>query len=389
MVILIISIVTSGFVALFVNYLLQSRVNTTETRVLAIEEALDRYLRINGRYPCAAPLGAADINDEYGYELGDIILGTTCLTAAQSMATTTVNGTAGNSVRIGAVPTRTIGLPDDHQVDGWGRKFTYAVTEILATDGSFDRNGGAITVIDSQDNNVTNPAGSSHLVVISHGPDGSGGILPGSGVDSPCIVGEDDTENCDGDATFRTTLLRSTVSGIATHFDDYTFVKSISRTGDIVPDGAVVPFNLNVCPAGWDTYDPAFGREVIVATYDTADPPVAQNFDETYTVAEHGRAGVSDWTVNDGTLENADTGGFAYWVVDETETTEQPLTVFLANDPNNAAAAFSQDALEYNAPLGGSLLAATGADDELFRNNRQPYVSLLYCCRNRGGGNCP
>src|SRR5690606_31304199 len=61
-------------------------------------------------------------------------------------------------VRIGAVPTRALGLPDSAAADKFGSRIVYAVTEALTDAGNFGSSNGAITVRDMSDTNILTDA---------------------------------------------------------------------------------------------------------------------------------------------------------------------------------------------------------------------------------------
>ena len=86
------------------------------------------------------------------------------------------------------MPVRTLGLPDEFQFDGWGRKFAYAVWTPLtakatstSSPAGFINYGispscGAITVENAGHGNRSTAAA---YALISYGPDGHGGYLKG------------------------------------------------------------------------------------------------------------------------------------------------------------------------------------------------------------------
>lgn len=273
---LAIVMVISGFLisllgSALVSYTKKNKIKTTEFRMEKIEEALEQYLNINGRYPCAASrfLGPDDTNFAEQQT-------TNCRGGPVLAGTVRVPGQLGssplNSVRIGAVPTRTLNLPDEFIVDAWGNKFTYAVTETQATivpldpNQSYAADGGRIAVRDGVSNTVVFPANSAHYVIISHGITGNGAYPLGAATTPSVVCGAAaDSLNCnDASSIFRTTLVNSDV-GNASFFDDYVRFKGQTAPVITVPVGAVVAFNLSSCPTseGWVDYTPAQGRFVI------------------------------------------------------------------------------------------------------------------------------
>lgn len=234
-------------------YMKKNQIITTEFRMEKIRDALSQYLSVNGHYPCAASrfLGPNDV------QFGRMVTAT-CNSGTHS-------GTAkSGGVRIGAVPTRTLNLPDEFVADAWGHKFTYAVTEDQATNLQYAADGGAISVIDGAGNSLVTPAGTAHYVIISHGRTGDGSFPLGSATLAtvPCPGSSVDRENCDDDATFRSTLVNSDAN-LANFYDDYAYFQGQIAPVFTIPPGAVMAFNLGACPDGWTPYTKAEGRFVV------------------------------------------------------------------------------------------------------------------------------
>jgi len=265
--------------ALLLTYIKKVQISTTERRIAAIDEALELFLSLNGRYPCAAPLNAPIDSANFGREVSASQCNTEAAVAGE---TTRVSG-----VRIGAVPVRTINLPDDFIADAWSGRFTYAVTERLATPGSYDRDEGAISVVDRNNNSVITPEGSGHYVVVSHGANNSGATALGGGGVTPCTAGTLEAENCNGTATFRRTMLAGTANN-AEFYDDMISVRASTSYGNQVPAGAVVAFDLAACPEGWVPYRDADDRVIFGAGFGAGAP---------YAVGDTG--GKNEWRLNE------------------------------------------------------------------------------------------
>lgn len=354
-VLLILGLLSYFSSTLFLTYFKKLTLQETESKITEIVAAINEFVEINGRYPCVAQPFLLTNNANFGFEIGADGVND-CTTAPNA------NGTLQNGgVRIGAVPIRTIGLPDDYSYDAWGNRFTYAVTENLATIANFDRNGGVITVIDSGGNaSVSPPPGNtSHYVVISHGEDGSGAIPAEAVARSACPgAGQLDGENCDNDATFRSTILRSYNNGV-NYFDDYIHVQSLSRQGNWYPEGSVVPFNRNTCPVGWLPFNALIGRTIIGTGNYTANEGPAPT-----------------WFVNEN-FNLGDAGGFSdFGLIESEEVVETDVLIYFDADPTVATVN----------EVDNALIDPANPD---VHDNRDPYVALLYCCRDMGGGICP
>lgn len=271
-IVLIISGVMLSFMATaLLSYMKRAQVQKTQARIERVKEALERYVDVNGNYPCAAPrtLGPTDTN--FGRAIASGPPGPRCNSAPN-------NGTSRNGgVRIGAVPVRDLNLPDEFIADAWGHKFTYAVTEDLATPGSYVADGGRIIIRDTAGNSVVFPANTAHYIVVGHGRSGDGSY-PVTASNSPSVPcgGALDSENCDNDRVFLSTLVNSDRQN-ATFYDDYIEFQGQTVPVFGIPAGSVVAFNLPACPDGWSEFEdetqpissparfPARGRFVVGA----------------------------------------------------------------------------------------------------------------------------
>lgn len=264
-VLLIGGLILSSISAMLVVYVKKSNLSLTRERLLTIDEALQDYLSLNGRYPCPASLSSAPDTPTYGFEQAT--------PAGLCETSPVVSGRNGRNVRLGAVPVRSLGLPDDFIADAWAVRFTYAVTEALAESGTYDSSEGAISVVDSADNHIAiDPTlatghadrdGTAHYVIVSHGENELGGTPEGGGSALPCpAAGTQENENCDNDATFRSSIRLSSATG-SSYFDDVVDYRTITSLGVTMPAGAVMPFDLLACPDGWTPFVQARGRFIV------------------------------------------------------------------------------------------------------------------------------
>lgn len=263
MVVLLIGGILLSFLgAALLAYMSKNRVVTTEHRIEAIHEALSQFLSVNRRYPCpASRVQGPALPPPPGDPAFGIEVTANCNTGA--FVGTVRTPSAIPVIRIGSVPTRTLNLPDEFMLDGWGRRFTYAVTERLATSLQYTADGGLIRLIDGAGNTIGNPPNRAHFVVISHGESGEGGYTLDGNLSVPCPGATTlDGANCDDNPVFRSTLVSSDDYG-SNFFDDYVYFKGQTAPNLAIPAGAVVPFELATCPAGWTPYPLAEGRFVI------------------------------------------------------------------------------------------------------------------------------
>ena len=97
----------------------------------------------------------------------------------------------------GAVPVKTLGLPDEFQVDGWGRKFAYAVWTPMTGVGAFitygiAQNCGGITVKTPA---ISTAAKRPITPSSTYGPDGYGGYTQSGTVYSTATTNADEQTN--------------------------------------------------------------------------------------------------------------------------------------------------------------------------------------------------
>ena len=95
------------------------------------------------------------------------------------------------------MPVRTLGLPDEFQVDGWGRKFAYAVWTPMTGVGSFITYGvalncGGITVKNA---GGVNRSKAAVYALIAYGPDGYGGYTQSGTLYSTTTTNADEETN--------------------------------------------------------------------------------------------------------------------------------------------------------------------------------------------------
>lgn len=354
---MILALVLGSAATLLINYTRATQQNETERRLDVVNEALQLFLDLNGRLPCVADPAAGIDTATFGFEVN-----ADCSAAAVSGGQIQAVGRGGRQVRIGSIPVRTLNIPDEYIADSWGRRFTYAVTEVLATDGTFIQEDGGISIEDTVGNTLTplGGAGTAHYVVVSHGAEGAGAYDIGgivSGIACPADGATFDEENCDGNATFISTLLTATADN-ASFYDDMLIYAANSNSQDEIPTGTVMAFNLGACPSGWIPFTQVGGVDVVGRSI-----VGAGNYSETEDDLPK-----NTWDVNE-TFNVGSTGGFSEWRVDTDESIAQTTTIYLNDDPTDVGLPFSVDVMELR------------VGDPVPQENRPPYVALLYCQR--------
>lgn len=206
-VLLIIGTVLSGGVVVTAAMLTRMQTSETEHKLATIEEAILHYRRAFNRLPCPGDITIAPDAANFGMEAPDIGTCTGGTPAANF-------GPASTTVVAGGLPTVALQLEDDYAVDGWGRKFLYAVDTQFTSADAFDDipitdvTTGAIVVNDTNDDPRTS-AGA--YVVVSFGPDKHGGFgrLGGAQRFDGDTTNTHQLENCDCDADAAATAFDS------------------------------------------------------------------------------------------------------------------------------------------------------------------------------------
>jgi type II secretory pathway pseudopilin PulG len=241
--IIILGLLLLPMAKLYDIYRIKEVLTRSDGNIQVIQSALQKYALRNGRYPIPAQRDLAPDDAGFGQEYagaigacggGDVV---PCRTAG-------FNAT-NDDILIGDVPFATLGLPQMYITDGYGNKFTYAVTENQTVDpptpGIFD-DKGSIRVVDDADGDTNGTNGDIHFVVLSHGEDGKGAFSLEGVLIQACAGAGADIENCDNDGEFNNNFAfidndtpygrLSVAAAGANYYDDYLRF-SISASGDI------------------------------------------------------------------------------------------------------------------------------------------------------------
>lgn len=161
-----------------------------------IETALMDFVAREGRYPCPASLilapdETAGDGTVYGRE------GPSNCNAGLYNGTYRAVGTGGANVRIGAIPVRSLNLPDSKMVDGYGKRYIYAITEDMASPGTDVQNDmGAISIENQNGDAISDSPGQIVYALISPGTDERGAYDVQGNLLQPCQNGTDAWNNC-------------------------------------------------------------------------------------------------------------------------------------------------------------------------------------------------
>ncbi len=214
----------------------ENEIANVKERLDKIQAAIDTFYSQNGYIPCAARIDDAPATANFG-------IATDC-SAAFVVGTTEIAGATSNEdLRIGAVPTRTLNLPDDFMYDSWNTRIAYvSVKQLSQTSALYTAytslQPDIIRIEDASGNRIhqANSATYSNVVaytVISFGPNNKGAVNY-LGTINPIVACSDgrDVENCDNDIIFVDALYDSSVSG---YFDDFVRWKTKQQ---IIRDGS-------------------------------------------------------------------------------------------------------------------------------------------------------
>ena len=200
----------NGGIQLYKRYQGAHKADLTAENIILVETALKEFMERRGRLPCPALMTAPLDDAQFGIE--------------NCAGTPSSTGRAGRVVRTGTVPVRTLNLPDNAMTDGWGRRFTYAVTEAMTAAGaSAQSDMGAITLVDSSGNSVTATMGGAYYALLSAGEDQRGAYDSEGRLLEACDASSMAGQNCDGDASFVMTSQRSDADG-NTYTQTYSYM---------------------------------------------------------------------------------------------------------------------------------------------------------------------
>lgn len=232
--ILVLGFLISGFLVLQQKQVHLENMDITADRKAAIDTALNTFIAREGRLPCPASMTADLDTAAFGREVANCDTGLYAMTTAEAtaiadgrvvMGVSSSDGVNGMRVQSGAIPVRTLNLPDEYIIDAEDKRFTYAVTGNFAVAGAnFDTGLGDITLQDQNGNEIGSSAGNVIYALIAPGKS-TRGAYAFNGVElDPCGTGGAAAANCDwgNDATFVDSLYKAQDVG------DNSFTQTVS-----------------------------------------------------------------------------------------------------------------------------------------------------------------
>jgi len=184
-VLVITGILMSGFLQYYSVMQQKKQYDITKQRLRDVRTALTLYVITHGNLPCpASPSG--------DYSADQCAKGTNPMPGIEryNIDSSHSSPDAQKDVWTGILPMKELRFDLEQIQDGWGNKFTYAVSRRLTLPNGMKGNPlplGVISVVDENGNSM----------LVSHGPTGAGAWLPGGGR-KPCTEKTLDGKNCLG-----------------------------------------------------------------------------------------------------------------------------------------------------------------------------------------------
>jgi len=225
-VLVVIAIITAMGVSSGVDALEASRRISTESKMDVIESALLAYRKKHGRLPCPADAQLLHTDASYGIEAEN--MSGTCTGGTPEATYVTLGAPMG--VPSGAVPVRTLSLPDSFMYDGWNKKIHYEVTPTLTIASAFAASqlydSCSITIKDNSDTALTTNA---VYALVSYGKNGIGSYGLGGTQYTGANAGDDEDTNIRTTTNTPTIRVRNTSGatvGSSGYYDDIVRFKS-------------------------------------------------------------------------------------------------------------------------------------------------------------------
>lgn len=262
-VLIVLGLIVSAAFPILSVYEKRKILQTTKDNLHKAEQALDAYLYINGAYPCPASrlekLGKKTFGKAIERCISDTREAASYLVQTNKSApvgpTLIAEGRNLKKIRIGILPFRSLGLPDNNAIDGWGRLFQYAITENLTALETFDQRAGAIDVVAGDGQSRLTPPGTAQYVIFSTGENGKAGFYKNGVFLESCPLDALETENCDGDASFMDAGLSlqqakgAPPGEMTTSYDDFIVYKNYDASLD--GRGGLLYYYRDSCAVGF------------------------------------------------------------------------------------------------------------------------------------------
>ncbi len=222
----VIGILMTGAITFVSGYTKGHQIKETKMKLGAIEKELIVHVRKYGHLPCPASRTVALGTANFG-------MSPSACNIAPPAGTADVNS---GKVRIGMVPVKSLGLPQNYAFDGWGNRITYSAIRNLAVGQSTynsytttDTNG--VIIIQDGNGNQLYPADDKNITayaLVSHGADGKGSFNRTGQNVVACGTATKDSENCDDNDSLFFDMPINDGDVPASYFNDYIRWKPIT-----------------------------------------------------------------------------------------------------------------------------------------------------------------
>lgn len=255
-VMIVVGIFISGFMAAYNVYIKNESQRVTSVNTSIVSQAISNYLAENGRYPCPAGISLPIEHPKYGREtdcanltgyeeleggddyasaalaVGQCNFGICVEESEREFDTDPGPGVTNLRPLVirGSIPFRDLNLPEEYSFDGYHSRLVYAISRPLVSTTGYNSAYGGIEIRDSAGVSLVTPAASAHFVIVSPGSDRVGSYTKYGQRAIPCAGTSYDIENCD---TATRAVYRAARQGgvtASTHFDDYVSYSSSAET---------------------------------------------------------------------------------------------------------------------------------------------------------------
>lgn len=281
-------VVVAGFLlvtglGLYSAYMNERRVMETYDKQRQIESSIAMFRNAYGRLPCPADPSLPVSDPAFGVEncflMDDTVAIGTCTDGSQSLCkvagardTPADTDSSPDPVLIGTVPItslRDVSVETSYDeinfnsiLDPWDYQMSYAVSGYLTQDNLYRSGYGSLRIETETGTPLTFPEDSGHYVLLGHGRNHAGAYTLNGTQTVPCTTGLDESENCNGDATF--------VSGILSRGDNNQYyddtlkfsAHSVSGIWEFFSSGDGDIYNLNPGNVGIGVANPSEKVEV-------------------------------------------------------------------------------------------------------------------------------
>ena len=230
-VLVITSLILVGAIQAFQVFNEKQKIERINLLIASIDQAISNFpSKIDpitdlpyGRLPCPAPMNGVIAGSDYNIEDCSIV---------------PVSVAGGDPVLVGKIPTATLGLSSGMMRDVYGNHLIYAVTGSSTNNLTYRSTAGAIEVIDEGEDlslpSTTIP--DVQYLVVSTGGSGVGAYAFDGTQPIACAgAGSKDGENCDGDATFISSVRSD--PGNVNFYDDHINLGGLTAAPTTLGEG--------------------------------------------------------------------------------------------------------------------------------------------------------